>query len=167
MTRYYWGGNKKTAPLRREHPATPAAIASRRRRTNEGLMDRVFRILLVDDNELVLKHVSFHLNQEPSLSVVGTATTGRTAVAMAAVLAPDVVLLDLMMPGLDGFETIPLLRETVPEAQIIALTSLEGDAYVERARTAGFDAYVLKARMADMLVATIRAQVSAEKSNGA
>ena len=130
-------------------------------------MDRVIRILLVDDNELVLKHVSFHLNQEPSLSVVGTATDGRSGVSMASALDPDVVLLDLMMPGLDGFETVPLLREAVPEAQIIALTSLEGDEYVKRARTSGFDAYVLKARMADMLVATIQAQVNAEQSNGA
>ncbi len=119
-------------------------------------MSRNTRILLVDDNELFSKHLSFRLDREPDLMVVATAKTGYQAVAKARMYQPDLILLDMVMTGLDGFDAIPLLREAVPRAVIIVLSSLEEDDYVGGAIGSGPDAYVKKASMTEKLLFEIK-----------
>jgi len=122
----------------------------------ENKMSRNTRILLVDDNELFSKHLSFRLDREPDLMVVATAKTGYQAVAKARMYQPDLILLDMVMTGLDGFDAIPLLREAVPRAVIIVLSSLEEDDYVDGAIGSGPDADVKKASMTEKLLLEIK-----------
>lgn len=113
------------------------------------------RVLLIDDNEMFLKHLAYHLEQEPNLEIIATATDGTRAVAQALLVVPDVIVLDMNMPGVSGFETLPLLREALPDARLIALSSLHDPESVEFAYRCGADAFVCKAMMAEELVSEI------------
>jgi CheY-like chemotaxis protein len=104
-------------------------------------------ILLVDDSPDFLKVASCFLRLLPGLRVAGVADGGHAALAQAAILKPDLVLIDLNMGDLSGLEAIPRLRQLLPEARIIALTMMEADSHRQAALDAGADEFVTKASM--------------------
>lgn len=102
------------------------------------------RILLVDDHEVVRLGVRALIEREPGMTVVGEAGTVREAVLQAEKLVPDVVLLDLRLPGGDGLEACRQIKAHRPETRIIVLTSFTDEAMLFEAIAAGADGYVLK-----------------------
>jgi DNA-binding NarL/FixJ family response regulator len=114
-----------------------------------------FSVLVVDDHALLRTGVANIINQEPDLFVVGEATNGVEAVAAYERHRPDVTLLDLRMPEMEGAEAVQRIRERDPQARIIVLTTYDTDEDIARALRAGAKAYVLKDIAADALVACI------------
>ena len=102
------------------------------------------RILLVDDQRLMREGLRILLELEADLKVVGEAENGEAALEVYAVLHPDVVLMDVRMPGMDGVETTWRLRERWPEARVIILTTFDDDEYVFEGLRAGALGYLLK-----------------------
>jgi two-component system, NarL family, response regulator LiaR len=119
-------------------------------------MHRNIRVLVVDDHRLVRKGVIALLRGACEIEVVGEAENGESAVAAAAALHPDVVLLDLSMPVADGLTAIPPLRRLTPAPGILVLTSFSEDERVFAAVRAGALGYVLKDCSPDELVEAIR-----------
>ncbi len=117
---------------------------------------RSITVLLVDDNPGFLRIAARFLEQEEDVVVVGAAGGGEEALALARELEPDVVLVDLAMPGLSGLETMPRLRAMLPGVGIIALTMLDTSGYREAALGAEADDFVPKAGMDRDLVPAIR-----------
>ena len=113
-------------------------------------------LVVVDDHELVRHGVCAFLDAQPDLVVVGEAATGKEALALAEELVPDVVLMDLLMPGIDGIETTRLLKQVSPRTQVVVLTSHHDDAHVFPALRAGAISYVLKSIGPAELAATVR-----------
>jgi DNA-binding NarL/FixJ family response regulator len=112
-------------------------------------------VLLVDDNPTLLRILRRFLGEEEGLLVVGTAGSGEEALGKARELQPQVILLDLAMPGMDGLNTIPRLRSVLPGVGIIVLTVLEANGYREAALAAGADDFVTKADLSTDLVPAI------------
>src|SRR5579863_6653520 len=102
------------------------------------------RVLVVDDHPLVRKGIESVLAVEDDLEMVGEAGDGAEAVTKFQECRPDVVLMDLRMPKLDGIEAARLLRQLDLEVRIIALTSYDGDQNIYRALEAGIRGYILK-----------------------
>ncbi|HEX6492587.1 MAG TPA: response regulator transcription factor [Candidatus Dormibacteraeota bacterium] len=115
------------------------------------------RLLLVDDHAVVREGLRAFLRLVPGLEVVGDAADGASAVAAARSLRPDVVLLDLVMPGGDGVAALRLLRTEVPQARVLVLTSFTDDAQIFAAMEAGAAGYLLKDVEPDALVSAVRA----------
>lgn len=116
------------------------------------------RILLADDHELLLQGVQAVLELQPEWSVCGAARDGREAVALAARLLPDVAVLDLCMPGMNGLEaTRQIRREASPSTQVLVLTGSDSDELSCDACAAGARGYVLKGDGVAALVAGVRA----------
>ncbi len=112
------------------------------------------RILIADDHRFVREGIAAVLNREKDLEVVGQACDGSEAVSQASKLRPDIILMDLQMPGVDGVEAIRQIREQDPNASIVILTMFDTDDYIFRGIEAGARAYVLKdASSADVLEA--------------
>jgi NarL family two-component system response regulator LiaR len=118
---------------------------------------QAIRVMIVDDHRMVRSGLRGFLSGEPGLDVVGEAETGEEAVAAVPTLCPDVVLMDLMMPGMGGTAAIGVLRASHPAMKIMALTSFADDAQVFPALEAGANGYLLKDVDPDELVAAIRA----------
>ncbi len=114
------------------------------------------RILLVDDNPMFLGITQEFLQLQVELTIVGTARNGREALTQAEKLKPDVILLDLHMPGISGVEAIPQLQKVAPQAKIIALTMMNQAAYQPAALLAGASGFVSKANMGTELIPTIQ-----------
>jgi two-component system, NarL family, response regulator LiaR len=114
------------------------------------------RVLLVDDHAVVRSGLSAFLLAYDDLELVGEASTGDQAVALCQTAAPDVILMDLVMPGMDGAEATARIRETCSSVQVIALTSFKDEDLVQRALQAGAIGYLLKNVSADELAAAIR-----------
>jgi DNA-binding NarL/FixJ family response regulator len=112
-------------------------------------------VLIVDDNDLFVKALEGLLESEASLQVVARAPNGASAAELAAALQPDVMLMDLSMPSVDGFEATVMIREQSPGTAIVVLTGSDDPTDQERARTAGAAAYVTKDRILEELVTTI------------
>ncbi len=119
-------------------------------------------ILLTDDQALVRQGVRAFLEVQLDLTVLGEADSGEAAVRMAAELVPDVVLMDLVMPGIGGVEATRQLKQVSPHSQIIVLTSYHDDEYIFPALHAGALSYVLKDIGPDELADTIRKAVRGE-----
>ena len=105
---------------------------------------KVLRLLLVDDQKLMREGLRILLELEPDLKVVGEAENGEAALAAYAKHQPDVVLMDVRMPGMDGVEATWRLRERWPQARIIILTTFNDDEYVFEGLRAGALGYLLK-----------------------
>jgi DNA-binding NarL/FixJ family response regulator len=105
---------------------------------------QVLRILCVDDHPLIRKGIASILANEPNMQLVAEAEDGEQAVRLFRELRPDITLMDLRMPGLDGLAATRAIRSEFPEARIIALTSYDGDQDVYRALEAGVRGYLLK-----------------------
>ncbi len=130
--------------------------------------DKAIRVMLADDHPVVLEGMAAIVAREPDMEVVGLAYDGLQAVDLYRGLRPDVVLLDLRMPQLDGVASIVAIRAEYSEARIIMLTTFDGDEDIYRALRAGAQGYLLKDVMPDDLLTAIRAvhagsrQISAE-----
>ena len=118
--------------------------------------DEPIRVLLVDDHAVVRSGLGAFLLVFDDLELVGEAGGGEEAVRLADRLAPHVVLMDLVMPGMDGAEATRSIREQHPEIQVIALTSFKEKELVEGVLEAGAIGYLLKNVSADELAAAIR-----------
>jgi DNA-binding NarL/FixJ family response regulator len=114
------------------------------------------RVLCVDDHPLVRKGIASILNNEPDMKLVAEAGNGRDAVAMFKAHQPDVTLMDLRMPEMDGIEAARRIRADSPDAKIIALTSFDGDQEIYRALEAGVRGYLLKEMVHTEVVRAIR-----------
>jgi DNA-binding NarL/FixJ family response regulator len=116
----------------------------------------MIRLLLVDDQPAVRRGLGLRFHLEPDLQVVGEASTGTEALALAQTLAPDVVLMDLAMPEMDGIEATAALRRMVPQSAVVIL-SIHDDAQTRRrAQEALAVAFVEKRGATDSLLAAIR-----------
>ncbi len=123
---------------------------------------RTIRVLIVDDHRMVRSGLRGFLEGEPGISVAGEAESGEGAIACVPELTPDVVLMDLMMPGIGGIAAIGALRQSHAALKIMALTSFADDEQVFPALEAGANGYLLKDIDPDELVAAIRAVYAGE-----
>jgi NarL family two-component system response regulator LiaR len=115
------------------------------------------RILITDDHGVVRQGLRMFLSLDPDLEVVGEASNGREALALARELRPDVVLMDLLMPVMDGIKATEAIRSEMPEVEVIALTSVLEDTSVSGAVRAGAIGYLLKDTDAEELKRAIQA----------
>ena len=122
-----------------------------------GITVQTIRVMLVDDHAVVRSGLAAFLLAFDDLDLVGEAGKGREAVWLANQVKPDVVLMDLMMPAMDGAATTRAIREQCPKVQVIALTSFPEDDLVKGALQAGAIGYLLKNVSADELARAIRA----------
>jgi len=114
------------------------------------------RILCVDDHPLVRDGIAFALQFQDDLELVGEAQTGDEAVAEFQRLRPDVTLMDLQMPGMNGIDALHAIRKEAPKARDIILTTYSGDVQASRAFKAGAVGYLLKSMLRTELIGTIR-----------
>ncbi len=115
------------------------------------------KILIVDDHPVVREGIGSMLKRQPDFRIVGEACNGLEAVEKARELSPDVVLMDLRMPELDGVEAIKRIKEEKPEVKFIILTTYSDDEYIFKGIAAGARAYLLKDAPRDELFKAIRA----------
>jgi DNA-binding NarL/FixJ family response regulator len=115
----------------------------------------MIRILSVDDHPLLRKGIAALVNAEPDMKLVSEASNGEEAVENFRLYRPDVTLMDLQLPGLNGIEAIGRILSEFPDARIVVLTTYRGDAQVLRALRAGARAYLLKGHVHRELLETI------------
>lgn len=120
------------------------------------MSDRI-RLLIADDHAVVRRGLRAFLELQPDMEVVGEAATGEDAVARTSELDPDVVLMDVLMPALDGIEATRAIRERTPAARVLTLSSFSDDDRVVAAFRAGASGYLLKDTDPEQLAAGIRA----------
>ncbi len=125
-------------------------------------MGEQIRILIADDHPVVLTGLEGMLTGQPEFEIVGEATNGRQAVDMADRLHPDVVLMDLRMPGLDGVAATSAIRQRRPDTQVLVLTTYDSDIDILRAIEAGAIGYVLKDMRREDLFRAIHAAAQGE-----
>jgi two-component system response regulator DesR len=127
----------------------------------------MIRVLLVDDQSVVRRGLHARLLLEPDIEVVGEASSGREALGLIQAHAPDVAVIDVEMPEMDGIETTAALRRMVPQCAVVIL-SIHDDAQTRaRAQAAGAVAFVEKRGGADALLAAIRQAPTAEGESDA
>src|SRR3989454_10696101 len=122
----------------------------------------VTRILIADDHSVVRQGLRMFLALDPDLEVVAEATDGAEALRLARELKPDVVLMDLLMPVMDGIAATAAIRRELPETEVLALTSVLEDASVVGAVRAGAIGYLLKDTQADTLCQAIKAAAAGQ-----
>ena len=116
---------------------------------------RTIRVLIVDDQNFVCQRLKALLEPKADLKVIGTAQNGAVAINLIESLEPDVVLLDLEMPVIDGFEAIEIILKRFPECKVLVLSSHDDDDHLNRALQAGAKGYLLKTASAEELVGAI------------
>lgn len=138
-----------------------SSCSARRKVKREG--PEVIRILTVDDHALLREGIAALVNAESDMKIVAEACNGQQAIEQFRLQRPDVTLMDLQMPGLNGIESIIGIRSEFSNARIIVLTTYAGDVQVLRALKAGARAYVLKGHVHRELLDTIRAVHTGQK----
>ena len=121
-----------------------------------------YRVLLAEDHALLRQSLKAYLETQGSCEVVGQAQDGRAAMRLYGELRPDIVLMDLSMPGVDGMVAVKSIKRDFPEARIIALTAHRSEDYLHAALDSGVDGYVVKAASAEDLLTAIRAVCNGE-----
>ena len=114
------------------------------------------RVLVVDDQQLIREGIASVLGARDGIVVVGTATNGEEAVAQAEALAPDLILMDVHMPVMDGVTATSRIRERFPDCQVVMLTTFDDDEYIVRSLQAGACGYLLKDIPANDLAQAVR-----------
>lgn len=127
------------------------------------MADRI-RVLIVDDHPIVRQGLRSLLSNYPDMILVGEAEDANTALEIASRVAPEVILLDIRMPGMSGVETARLLLRQQPSARILMLTSFEDEEYVTGALQAGAFGYILKSASDEMLAGAVRAVYHGERA---
>ena len=122
------------------------------------------RILAVDDHPLFREGVAALLNTQPDMNLIAQASNGREAIEQFRTLRPDITLMDLQMPEMNGLDALVAIRGEFPDARIIVLTTYAGDAQVLRAMKVGARAYLLKSLLDKELLETIRAVHAGKKA---
>src|ERR1039457_599835 len=122
----------------------PSQNAHRGAATAKAPDPAVIRVLIADDHPVVCLGLLGIINGQPDMAVVGQAKTGNEAVALALKHSPDVILMDLRMPGMGGVEATKAIRSERPESAVIVLTTYQGDEDVRKALAAGAQSYLLK-----------------------
>lgn len=121
------------------------------------------RVLITDDQTLFRSGLARLLEEDPRVQVVGQAVDGADAVKKAAALKPDVVLMDIKMPNMDGVEATRKIAAELPETKILVLTTFDADSYVLQALRAGASGYVLKNSQPAAIVSSILAVMAGER----
>jgi DNA-binding NarL/FixJ family response regulator len=124
---------------------------------------RTARVLIADDQTLFRSGLARLLAEDPRINLVGQAVDGVDAVAKAAALKPDVVLMDLKMPKLDGVEATRQIVTDWPDVRVVILSTFDADSYVLQALRAGASGYVLKDSEAEAIASSIMAVMSGER----
>ena len=114
------------------------------------------RVILVDDHAMLRKGLRFFLAGFDDLELVGEAASGKEAIRLCVELVPDVVLMDMVMPDMDGAAATQIIRQQTPTVEVIALTSFQEEDLIERALQAGAIGYLLKNVSAPDLARAIR-----------
>ncbi len=115
------------------------------------------RVLIVDDHPVVRRGIAFSLTAFDDMAVAGEASNGEEALRLCGELGPDVVLMDMMMPGMDGIATTRVLRQRYPQIKVLVLTSFQNGDLVRSALEAGAIGYLLKDMSIDELAQAVRA----------
>lgn len=121
------------------------------------------RVLIADDHALVRFGLNALLTGYDDIEVVGEATNGQEAIDRCVALCPDVVLMDLQMPVLSGFDSIAHIRSAVPTCRVLVVTTFGGDAQITRALKAGASGYLLKATLRSELLDAIRSTYAGQR----
>jgi len=122
-----------------------------------GATDAVIRVLIVDDDALMRAGLEAIFSSDRALEVVGEAVDGHEALARARELRPDVVLMDVRMPALDGIAATREIVASLPDARVVILTTFEDDEYIFGALTAGASGFLLKRTSPELLIEAIKA----------
>jgi two-component system, NarL family, response regulator NreC len=125
--------------------------------SNDSTRERRIRILLADDHRVVRQGFRLILSQQPDIQVVGEASSGREAADLAVKLEPDVVIMDVAMPEINGVEATRLIRQNCPRAKVLILSMHSDAVYVRESLRAGARGYLLKDSIDRDLVAAVRA----------
>jgi DNA-binding NarL/FixJ family response regulator len=130
--------------------------------TDEATGQRHIRVVLVDDQVLMRTGFRFILDETDDIAVVGEAGDGATAVRVVERTRPDVVLMDIRMPGMDGIEATRRIAASMPAVAVLVLTTFDLDEYVYAALRSGASGFLLKDAIADDLLAAVRAVAAGE-----
>jgi two-component system response regulator NreC len=125
-------------------------------------MSDVIRVLLVDDHAVLRAGLRLLLEDQKEFKVIGEASTGLAALALAEELNPDLILLDLSMPGLGGLDALPTLKQVAPRARILILTMHDDTQYLRRALEADASGYILKKAADVELISAMQAVIRGE-----
>jgi len=120
------------------------------------MLDKKQRVLIVDDHTLLRAGLRSLLDQDPNIEIVGEAADGRDAVRAVGQLTPDLVLMDLTMPGMNGIEAVTEIKRRYPEVRILVMTLHKTEDFIHASLRAGADGYILKDATHDELRVAIR-----------
>jgi DNA-binding NarL/FixJ family response regulator len=120
------------------------------------MTETAVRVLVVDDQRLIREGIASLLEIQPGIAVLGTAANGQEAVEQAQALTPDVILMDVRMPLIDGVQATKAIRQQLPSCQILMLTTFDDEEYVIKALQAGARGYLLKDIPVDDLAQAVR-----------
>ena len=123
-------------------------------------MSKKIKILLVDDHSIVRHGLAKLLNTEDDLVVIGDSDNGAEGIELAEKLQPDIMIIDIAMPGMSGLETIPIVKQISPETKIIVLSMYCKEPFAQEALKAGASAYLLKGDNSEELVVAIKTVAS-------
>jgi NarL family two-component system response regulator LiaR len=120
----------------------------------------LIRVLVADDHDVVRWGLGAYLNNEPQVEIVGHARNGADAIQLCEAMAPNLVLMDVVMPGIDGIEATAVIRERYPHIRVIALSSIKDELTIRKMLQAGASGYLLKDDPIEDLIHAIKAAYS-------
>lgn len=120
------------------------------------------KVLIADDQNLICEGIRIILESQPDMEVVAAANNGKTAVELAETLKPDIVLMDIEMPVMNGIEALKKIKESNPKTMVLMLTTFDPDHYIIGAFRNGADGYLLKDTSGEKLAGTIREALSGD-----